>query len=156
MGKWLRRVRGALGMALAWAIIWAAVGGGIMELLVDPHGKILDMWPQTLAIPGFFGGLVFSGLLWVAEGRRKFEELSLARFAVWGAAVGLLLGALALGTGAARSVAPFWFRGAIILGPVALLSTLSAAASLTLARLAVRRHSLEAGTDARERLGEGD
>jgi hypothetical protein len=27
---------------------------------VDPHGAILDMWPQTLGLSGFLGGAVFS------------------------------------------------------------------------------------------------
>ncbi len=108
MGKWLRRVRGAVGMGLIWAIGWAVIGGGVMELIVDPHGRILDMWPQTLAIPGFFGGVVFSAMLGMAERRRRFSELSVPRFGALGAVT--------------------------IAGPVTLLSALSAAGSLALAR----------------------
>ncbi len=80
----LRRLRGALGMGLTWALGWAVVGGAVMEGIVDPDGRILDMWPQTLAIPGFLGGVVFAFLLWIAEGRRRFDELSLPRFGLWG------------------------------------------------------------------------
>jgi hypothetical protein len=56
-----------------------------MEAFVDPHGAILDMWPQTLAIVGFVGGVVFSAVLGIAERRRRFGELSIPRFSAWGA-----------------------------------------------------------------------
>ncbi len=157
----LRRIRGAVGMGLSWALVWAVVGGGIMELIVDPRGRILDMWPQTLAVPGFVCGAMFSLVLALGERRRRFDELSLLRFAAWGAVTGLLVGALALAAGAAPGVAPL-LRAAVILGPVTLLSALSAPAILALARLAGRRESLGAaaagadgGLDAEERLGRG-
>ena len=47
---------------------------------------------MTLGIPGFFGGVIFSMMLGMAEGRRRFDELSLVRFGVWGAVTGVLLG----------------------------------------------------------------
>src|SRR5918992_5973371 len=103
MKRWLRRIRGAVGMGLTWAVGFALVGGGLMEALVDPHGKILDMWPQTLAIPGFLGGVVFSAVLRIAEGRRRFDELSLSRFGAWGAVAGLLLGVLPFAVGSPNS-----------------------------------------------------
>jgi len=162
MKKWLKRLRGALGMGVTWAVAWAIVGGGIMEGIVDPQGKILDMWPQTLAIPGFVGGVVFSVLLWSVAGRRRFDELSLARFSTWGAAVGLLLGGLAVGAGAGGAL-PLWMRAAVIVGPVTLLSVVSASGSLLLARRAARRDLLPAAVDddnnalaggeVRERIG---
>ena len=146
MKKWLRRIRGALGMGLTWAVAWAIVGGGLMEGIVDPDGKILDMWPQTLAIPGFFGGIVFSMLLGLAEGRRRFEELSLPRFGALGAASGVVLGALAIAAGAAPGV-PLWLRAAVIIGPVTLLNAASAAGTLALARRGGKRDALDAGSD---------
>lgn len=157
MTSWLRRVRGALGMGLVWALGWAIAGGGIMEGIIDPQGRILDMWPQTLAIPGFLGGVVFAALLSVAEGRRRFEELSVRRFAAWGALTGLLLGGLALAAGAAPGL-PLLLRAAVIVGPVTVLSALSAAGSLALARRAARREALDpgaAGLDGGE-LGGGE
>jgi hypothetical protein len=146
MKKWLRRIRGALGMGLTWAVAWAVVGGGVMEGIVDPDGKILDMWPQTLAIPGFFCGVAFSALLRVAEGRRRFDELSLPRFGALGAATGLLLGALAIAAGLASGV-PLWLRAAVILGPVTLLSAISASGTLALARMGAKRELPDAGAD---------
>jgi hypothetical protein len=150
MKKWLRRLRGAVGMGLTWAVGWAVVGGGVMEGLVDPHGKILDMWPQTLAIPGFLSGAVFSMVLWVAAGRRRFDELSLSRFAAWGAVAGLLLGVFAVGTGAASGVLPLWLRAAVIIGPMTILSAASAVGSLALARMAERRKLPDASADVAE------
>ena len=139
MSKVLRSLRGALGMGVLWAAAWAIVGGGIMEGIVDPRGEILDMWPQTLAIPGFISGVVFFAMLRIAEGRTRFDELSLRRFAGLGAVTGLLLGACALTLG----IIPNAFeselaRAAVVLGPVTVLNTIFASGSLTLARLAER------------------
>lgn len=142
---WLRRIRGAAGMGLMWALGWAIVGGGVMEAFVDPQGEILDMWPQTLAIPGFLGGVVFSILLGMTEGHRRFEELSVRRFGALGALSGVLLGALAMGAGAgAGSALAPWLRALVIIGPITLLSTTSACGALVLARMAERRALLEA------------
>lgn len=143
----LRRVRGALGMGVTWALTWAVVGGGIMEGIVDPNGEILDMWPQTLAIPGFVFGIAFSVLLAVAARRRRFDELSLSRFAAWGAGTGLLMGGLALAAGALPALAPFWWRAAVLVAPVTLLSTISSTGALAVARLATRREGLPRGAD---------
>ena len=143
MQTWLRRVRGALGMGLLWAAGGIGVGGTI-ELLdnVLPGGlamaSAVDMWPQTLAIPGFLGGVVFAVVLGVAAGRRRFDELSLPRFAAWGAVAGLLLGGLGMALGA-----PVVFAAITTLA-----SAVAAAGSLTLARMAERRTPLAAGSQA--------
>lgn len=155
MTKWLRRIRGAVGMGFVWALGWAIVGGAVMEGIVDPHGEILDMWPQTLAIPGFLSGVVFSALLSMVAGRRRFEELSLSRFAAIGATAGLTLGALALGAGFLPAVVPVWLRAALVLAPVTLLSAASASGTLALARRAQHRDLLgasEGAADAAPRL----
>jgi len=141
-------------MGLIWAIGWAVVGGGVMEGIVDPDGKILDMWPQTLAIPGFLGGVVFSIVLGIAAGRRRFDELSLPRFGAWGALAGLLLGVFAVGPGLASGVLPLWLRVAVIIGPLTLLSAASASGSLALARRGERgerRELLDASSDVGNR-----
>lgn len=153
MKQWFRRIRGALGMGLTWAMGWAIIGGGIMEGIVDPRGEILDMWPQTLAIPGFLLGVVFSMVLMVAERRRRFDELSLPRFASLGALAGVLLGTYAVATGAASTL-PLLVRSAMIIAPLTLLSAASASASLALARYAERRQ-LANGTNRLE-LDEGE
>ena len=63
MTTWIRRLRGALGMGLLWALAWGFVGG-LIELTWNiwpgfPLGPLMDMWIQGLAIPGFIGGVLF-------------------------------------------------------------------------------------------------
>jgi hypothetical protein len=63
MKKWLRRIRGAVGMGLIWAVGGFLVGGGIEmihSVWPNPLGSMVDIWPVTLALPAFFGGVVFS------------------------------------------------------------------------------------------------
>lgn len=136
---WVKRARAAVVIGLTWAVAWAVVGGAVMEGIVDPHGRIIDMWPQTLAIPGFLGGALFSLVLGIAAQRRSFDDLSIARFGVWGALAGLLVGALASASGIASRVEPPWLRVVMIIGPLTLLSAASASASLWIGRRAERR-----------------
>ena len=159
MRRVVRRVRGALGMGLAWAIGGIGVGG-LIELLdnVAPaaHGftRQVDMWPQTLAIPGFIAGVVFAIVLGIAGGRSRFEELSFQRFAAFGVVAGVLVGALGMSFGA-----PILF-----LGIMTLLSVVGASCTLALARVAERRGFLAgaprdaalAPGDSRELLGRGE
>jgi hypothetical protein len=148
-------------MGLLWAAGGAGVGG-VIELLdnVLPGGlamaSAVDMWPQTLAIPFFLGGVLFSVVLGIAGRRRRFDELSLPQFTAWGAVAGLLLGLRAVTAGAP----------VIALGITTLGSAIAAAASLALARRSEDRELLAAGADvadaglteaeARELLGRGD
>ena len=95
MKKWMSGIRGSVLMIVLWVISWGVGFGGIMEM-VDPNGEIQDVWPTLLAIPGFIGGVVFSMLLVIAERGHGFDEISLARFALWGAVTGLVLGVLTI------------------------------------------------------------
>jgi hypothetical protein len=133
MRNWLRRIRGAVVVGLTWAVGWGLVGFLVMETFVDPHGRIADIWPMVLGMPGFFGGIIFSVMLGMAEGRRKFEELSLPRFGVWGAVTGALLGL--------AGVALIGISGLILI-PLTLLGAASATGSLALARMGVERKRL--------------
>jgi O-antigen/teichoic acid export membrane protein len=147
MKKWLRRIRGALGVGITWAVAWAGVGF-LMEAFVDPHGRIADIWPMVLGIPGLLGGAVFSVVLGMAEGRRRFDELSLTRFGVWGAMTGALLGVVGL--------AWIGLSGMLII-PLALLGATSAIGTLALARMGGGRKLLDAGADTSQaRLGDGE
>ena len=143
--KWLRRIRGAVGMGLVWAAGGAGVGG-LIELLANvlpgglPMASAVDMWPQTLAILGFRRGVVFGVVLGMAGGRRRFEEFSLSQFAALGAVAGLVLGVVAVAKGA----------GVVFLGVTTLLSALAGAGSLALARRAEQRGLLDAGGDVAE------
>ena len=95
MKKWMSGIRGAVVMIVLWVIGWGLGFGGLMEL-VDPDGKIQDIWPTLLAIPGFIGGGIFSALFLIAERGRSFNEVPLFRFALWGAVTGIVLGVLSI------------------------------------------------------------
>ncbi len=160
MKEGLRRIRGAVGMGLTWAAAWALFGVliGVSSMLLpglpwDSFFKVFDAPLPALAIPGFFGGALFSMVLGIAGRRRRFDELSLPRFAAWGALGGLLLSlvpAALVAVGLASLNRPdvgLWRITATIGGPLILLSAASACGYLMLARMAVDRQRLEAGGD---------
>lgn len=169
VSRWLGRIRGALGMGVTWGVGWALVGVliGLSTLLGVPIGWFIEVFDAplpALAVPGFFSGAVFSVVLGIAGRRRRFDELSLPRFAMWGALGGLLLssGPVTLAIlgdtlGAASA--------AVAVGTITLLSAASAAGSLALARMTEDRALLDAAedvaevglgeTEARELLGGG-
>lgn len=158
-------------MGLFWAVGWAVAGIliGVGSRLLpglpwwDPFFEVFDAPLPAMAIPGFFAGALFSIVLGIAARRRRFDELSLPGFTAWGALGGLLLLALpfalvAVGLasregsdiGAAQILAA-------IGGPFVVLSALSAAVTLTLARRAEDRQRLEPGDeDAELTRGEVD
>jgi hypothetical protein len=167
MKKGLRRIRGSVGMGLTWAAGWALVG-----LLIGVSSKLLPGLPwdsffavfdaplPALAVPGFVGGVLFSVVLGIAGRRRRFDELSLPRFATWGAVGGLLLSLVPIALVAVGLATPgadvnLWQTTAVVGGPFILLSAVSAAGSLMLARRAEDR-KLAAGEDVAEVLAEGD
>jgi hypothetical protein len=159
MKRWLRPIRGAIGMGLTWAVGWGLVGF-LFEMILNilpgnDLGHIVDMWPQFLAMNGFLGGVVFSMVLGVAAGRRRFDQLSIRGFGACGALGGLLLGGFATTTGLASGLDPLWIRAAMIIGPPTVLSAASAAGSLALARMAERR-SVDAAADLPELTPPGD
>ena len=153
MKKWLKRIRGAVGMGLTWAAAWAPVGvllGLVMGALAGlPMGSLVGVWVITMVVLGFLGGATFSAVLRMAEGRRRFDELSLRRFGAWGASGGLLLGMLAVATGlvGAGFEPGLFLRDVVIITAATLLSGGSAAGSLALARRADDRELLEHGAD---------
>lgn len=156
MMKWLRRIRGAVGMGLTWAVGWALVVVlmGVTTLLLPGTGLeyIFEAADDELLIimmlPAFTGGVVFSGVLGVVGRRRRFDELSLPQFAGWGALGGLLLSiwpaaGVALGeVGLAQAAA--------VVAVVTVLSTVSASATLMVARMSEDRDLLDAGEEVAE------
>ena len=111
----MRWLRGAIGMGLTWAIGWFAAGM-VFRLIVGPGADDVP-FPIRFGLVGFLAGITFSGVLAVVERRRRFDQMSLPRFAGWGALGGLLLfGAFALTAGPAGEplvMAPlFAFAGA--------------------------------------------
>ncbi len=162
MKGWLKRIRGAVGMGLTWAAGWAIAGVliGVTSLLTPglPWGaffRFYDAPLPSLAVPGFIGGVIFSIVLGAAANRRSLDELSVPRFAAWGAFAGLMLSglpdALVMAGLATRSETSLELGTltAVLALPLATLCAASAAGSLLLARRA-RRRDLAA---ARESLG---
>lgn len=156
MKKWLRRVRGAIGMGLTWAMAWFAAG--MILLVIVGLGAADVPFPLFFALLGFLAGVMFSAILGIVERGRSFDQMSLPRFAAWGAAGGLLLSGI---------MSAFIGGGAfLVLGPVfALSGAACASGSLALARMATRREGLHAAAnveaaglteeEARDLLGGG-
>ena len=126
MKKWGRRIRGAIGMGLAWGA--AGFGAGILLARVSSFD--VDLPFALLFAPlGFFAGIIFSGILVVIEGGRGFDRMSILRFAGWGAVSGLLLSGIFV-VGAALRGEALWGEF-LVFGPVlATASAVCAAGSL--------------------------
>ena len=148
MKNWLKRLRGALGLASAWAVGWAGVLS-VATVVIDIIGGY--PWTPTLAnlaanavlfgAMGFLGGAAFSVVLGIAGRRRRFEDMSLPTFTVWGAIAGVGLGVLM----ALTSVGGFSLStlvSSVVFGAV--LGGGSAGGSLALARTARPERSISA------------
>ncbi len=140
--KWLRRLRGAVGMGVIWAVAWGAAGNLVTLGLVLRTGSRPDVpFPLLFSVFGLLAGVVFSGVLGLVEGRRRFEQLSIPRFAAWGGTGGLLLATTFVLAVSRRD--PAFLANLLVLGPaVALAAAGSAAASLMLARRTQHHPSL--------------
>jgi hypothetical protein len=168
MTKWLQRMRGAIGMGLTWAAAWVPVGAvtGLITgvALGFPLGRIATNYAVMFGVLGFVGGTIFSTVLSIAEGRRRFAQLALPRFVAWGALGGLMLGGLAVTAGLLGS--GFTILGAVIAGVATLLGAGSAASTLVIARAADNQallkesggvaHARLTPDEARELLGSND
>ena len=130
MRKLLRRIRGAIGMGFTWAAAWLAVGF-VPRWIFGINSDL--PFPILFAGLGFIAGVTFSGLLMLTEGRRRFDQMSLPRFAGWGAVGGLLLSTLFV-----RGASYGW-------GEILAISTMfaSACAACAAGSLAVARRALK-------------
>jgi hypothetical protein len=148
MRKWLRRIRGAVGMGLTWGIAW--FGAGLILLLIVGPGAADVPFPLGFGLLGFLAGVTFSVVLGIVEGRRRFEQMSMPRFAGWGAVGGLLLSVIfAVAVALGGDTAPL--RHLVLLGPVfSLAGAGSAAGLLALARRAETRALPDAGAGVAE------
>ncbi|MDQ6636032.1 MAG: hypothetical protein M3Z10_14870 [Gemmatimonadota bacterium] len=142
MRKWLRRIRGAIGIGFTWAAAWF-VAGLVPRWVFGSNADV--PFPLVFGVLGFIAGVTFSGLLVLTEGRRRFDQISLPRFATWGAMGGLLLSALfakaaSLGWGDVLAIAPTF----------ALASAVCASGSLAVARRAGSRQLPDLRRDTAE------
>lgn len=155
----MRKIRGAFGMGVAWGAAWFGAGM-ILLLIVGPDAADVP-FPLGFGLLGFLAGLTFSAVLGMVAGRRRFDEMSLPRFAGWGAAGGLLFSGIFVAAVAVLGAATL---DILVLGPVfGLAGAGSAAGSLALARMAEDGESLPsapeaedvalAGSDATDLLG---
>lgn len=152
MNQLFRTLRGALGMGITWGLLGALIGGGVEFLANLPWFEGLnsvDMWIPVFAIPGFLSGVIFSVVLRIAAGKRRFTELSLPWFATLGGVAGLLLGAWGLSVGLGGSVGDPILRGSIVLGATTLFTTAAAAGTLALGRMGADRtlESIDVGDE---------
>jgi hypothetical protein len=136
MTKWLSGIRGTIFMILLWVVGWGLGFGGIAEMFVDPDGETLDIWPAEMTIPGFFAGILFAALVWLAEGGRRFDQVPLVRFTTWGVVTGLALGVVSITT---DGPIPLSLTAAEMLGLATGLCAVAAVGSAVFFRLLVRR-----------------
>jgi len=131
MRTWLRRARGAIGMGFTWGVVWSAAGVFLRWVFgVDSDLPL----PLLLGGLGFIAGITFSGLLALAEGRRRLDRISLPRSAAWGAMAGVLLSVPFVG-----GASPGWGEMLATSAVFAVSSAICASGSLALARRPVRR-----------------
>jgi hypothetical protein len=118
-------------MGFTWAAAWFVVGLVPRWVLgFNPDAP----FPLIFGALGFIAGVTFSAVLVLTEGRRRFDQMSLPRFAGWGAIGGLLLSAIfakiaSLSLGDVLAVAPTF----------AIASAVCASGSLALSRRAETR-----------------
>lgn len=145
MGQWLRHLRGAVRMGFTWAVAWAVVGLVPRWVLgFNPDAP----FPIIFGVFGFVAGVTFSTLVVLTEGRHRLEEMSLPRFALWGAVGGVLLAA-----GFAGLVSLRWGDLLALAPTLAVASAGCAAGSLAMARRATRQEL--PGGESRKEVGGG-
>jgi hypothetical protein len=150
MSKWLKRIRGAILMGVTWALLWAPVGV-LIGMIVDWDGTLDEPWIIVGALPGFLAGVTFSLVLGIAASRRRLDELSVEKVGGWGAVAGFLIGVLPLVIGDHGPDSPRVIPlDLVIISSITLLSAVSAASSLVLARKSDRRGVAEIGAGAPE------
>ena len=143
MGTWLKsNIGGAVGVGLAWFLTGALIGLVIFEGIVDPDGRIEDIWPAALGLPAFFGGLFFFTLVRLLERRLRLDEVSLPRATAWGALSGPLVLAMALGLGEWRDDQVPWSHLAFLTG--LMIPAFAVAGCLTVKIARIVRPGLEA------------
>lgn len=128
MSDWLRKMRGALGLGLTWAFAWFAAGMALL-LVVGPDAADVP-FPLGFGFLGFLSGVTFSVVLGLTEGRRRFDQMSIPRFALWGGLGGLGLSVIF------SLIAGLGILMPLVLGPVfGVAGAACAAGTLALARM---------------------
>ncbi len=153
MPRWLRVIRGMIGMGLTFSagvgVVASMIAGLAGLLLGGDSGRGMIRLVIASSIWAFPIGVAFSGVMAITARRRPFDKLSLPYFAALGAGAGLLLfGVLAVNAWDSWSVKTAIANATIFV----LLGGGSATATLMLARRA--GPALKSGDESRS-LGEG-
>lgn len=168
MTKWLQRLRGAFGMGALWSVIWTVVGSVIIAwpggVTGHPYMTFFVRFVAQFTLLGFLGGLTFSAVLSLVEGRSRFREMSIARFAAWGACGGFMMWGLSDAVGVAVSKLFFGPTPPPVLNWVGrtpgityvLLGAVSAAMVLALARLVGAAEEAESAGLGEDEFDEGE
>ena len=91
MDRIVRTIRGAIGVGVTWAALWALFGFlfALMVRIVsdEPFGPGENELTAAIVfgIVGFLSGSLFALVMAIAERRRTLSELSVGRAAGWGA-----------------------------------------------------------------------
>lgn len=142
MRKWTTRLRAAAAVGMAWAAAW--FGAGMLLLLVVGPDAADVPFPLFFGLLGFLAGTAFAGLLSAFAGKRRFDQMSVPRFATWGAVGGLILAA-----GVRVVAGPD--AELLALGPIfAAAGAVSASGTLALARRATAGELPDGRMDALE------
>jgi hypothetical protein len=147
MTNWLRRIKGGVGIGLTWAVAWVPIGAITalgLSVVGDVVGGLLPFVVTSallFAALGFIGGNLFSAVLQLRGVRRRFDELTVPSFALWGGVAGLLVPGIAEILGRLAGIAIFGGPGlqvgdVVVACVASLLSAGSAAGSLAIARKA--------------------
>jgi hypothetical protein len=139
MRQGLRRLRAAIVMGVLWALIWGPAAILLGTLVIDPDNSMDEMWVMIGAIPGFLTGVIFSAVLGIAARERPLEALSTARVGGWGALAGVVIGVLPFLLGDTSGGALTWVTATTIVASITLLSAVSAAGSLLIAKQGAQR-----------------
>lgn len=94
MRRMLRRIRGALGNAVAWAVSWVIGGTAVLGLLhltglyqlADPS-EIFSFFVPVLGATGFLTGMAFSTYLSLAYRGQTVLGIRMGRFVLGGAVI---------------------------------------------------------------------
>lgn len=151
MPRWLRVIRGMIGMGLTFAVGVGVVGSvlGLVGLLLGALSWDDLRMVAKLSVVAFIVGVGFSGVLAIAARRRTFDNLSLRYVTALGAGGGFLYFLFIAAANGARVWSVWNAIGNLAI--LTLLGGVTAAATLLVARRAGR--ALKPGDDPR-RLGE--
>lgn len=138
MALLFRRLRGIIGAALTWAVIWLPVG--LVLLLARPASdvarsiRLLSIWE----VWGASSGAIFAIVLALAERNHTLAELSLLRVTAWGAIGAMVLPILLTVSALLRwnLTSLDWWIALMVLAVGAALGAVCAGVTFALARRA--------------------